>query len=1118
MLLLGSMGIAHAQALPPNFSMTNIMPSISKGTSIAQASDGRLFITELAGALKTYKNGAFYTIHTFPTSRARSEQGLFGLALDPNFNSNGWLYVHYFVYVNGGTGDCHVIQRITVSPPTGGNPQLVAGSQRLVYRLPNLPGGASRHNGGQIVFGNDGYLYMPKGEGEHQEQAEILTNVFGKLIRIDAHSTSASNDEVNGHYGIPPGNPGFAKPEIYASGFRNPWSMTKDPTTGELYIGDVGGKEEINRFNPSQVSGKKFGWGAAGNSGLFNCGDANFVCPMLNYSGGAITNVAVRRNIGTAGAWPAQYQNSVFYSDHSGTWFKYVPIGQATGVTFKDDNQQALGMMFGPVDGNLYYCQYNNEEGLWQIRYEGVTEQPPAITSHPQNTTVNSGATAVLQVAATGGNLAYQWKYAPNGSTTFANLANDAVYAGATTASLSIKAVESKAGQYREAVSNGAGSVTSNIAVLIVNPPNAPPTISFVSPAQGSFFTVPQSINFSATASDPEQGQLPAGAFHWDIEMAHRTSATAWHTHPVTFFDGVKSGSFASTVAGETSPDVWLLLILTVTDNAGNADKDTLAVYPNKVMLRAETVPTGLDMVLMDPVKANADVQAVIGNDGKINAAASQTVSGVKYDFSHWVFSGDVAPELNVTANFQNFIVRPNPATFRAYYVVSSANALQAEDAVFVGPKFGNGYAGYHGTGFVDFQNASGDYVQWNVQLSSTGPFNLAFRYAQSGGNRPLKLTINGVDVAASLAFPGTGSFTTWGAVTTVQNLLAGSNSIRLTAIGSSGGNFDELSYSPAGMTTQYGVTMAVADGSGTLSPATGSTTQVNQGANLAITATPAAGYVFAHWHASAGLILANANSASTEVTANAAGTVEVHFDPAPPQSSITLQAENAVWSGPVLKTGYAGWRGTGFLDFTNASNDYIEWTVTPAAAGTYTLVFRYALLSGNRPLKVTVNGAVAASSLAFPSTTSWSIWGSQSVAAPLIAGANKIRLTAIGSSGGNFDELTVTSGAQAKRAAASGNAFVNRLGIRNTAHSLAGRFIPVGLGGNVDDQAVLDLRLNAPDGREVSALRAPISGLTAFDWDLGEIPGLKPGVYYYRLVISGLAPESESGKLILMP
>lgn len=878
----------QSQALPANFSLTNILPSVTRGTSIVQTADGRLYVAELGGAVKTYKNGSAYTLHQFPTSTARSEQGLFGLAEDPNFASNGWMYVHYFVYVNGGDQDYHVIMRFTVSPPLGTDPQFVAGSEYLIYRMPNLPAGASRHNGGQLIFGNDGYLYIAKGEGEHQEQAENLANVFGKLIRINAHSTSASNDDVNGHYGIPPGNPGFTKPEIYAYGFRNPWSMAKDPSSDDLYIGDVGGTEEVNRILPAQHAGKDFGWGAGGNSGAYNCTDAAFVCPMLWYSGGAVTGVAVKRNI--AGNWPAQYLNTVFFSDHNGSWIKYTPIGQNNGQFFDDQDHQPLGLTFGKVDGNLYYGRYNGAGGLWQIRYEGGAETAPAIVTHPQDATVNSGNQASFSVVASGSPLNYQWQSAPTGGTNFTNIANNSVFAGATTATLTINATASQESRYRAVVSNGAGSATSNHAQLTVLAANAPPTITFTSPGQGSFFTVPNTVSFSATASDPEQGSLPASAFRWELELGHRVSATNYHTHPVTTFDGVQSGSFGSTVAGEPSPQVWLLLILTVTDNAANTDRDTLLIYPTLTTLDAQSVPPGLTMVVMDQVTTNTSLQAVIGNDGRINGNTPQYLNGTRYDFDHWEFSGDVPSGLDATTVFQNFIVKPGPTTFIAHYR-AAPNPIYAIKAV------DNEYVNLLADNRLQPNTAT---VSGNNPLFELGDNGDGTSSIKSLGNgRFCQALAAASDVTCDATSPtaaaarwtrisngdGSTSFKNQG---TAGHLVAeggGSQALKANRANISGWEKFTLSLqTPPG--PQYAITMMVETGSGTLSPAAGSVTQVTQGGNLSISATPASGYLFDHWHAGAGLTLANAASAATQLTGvNVNGTVEAHFvvDPTPP-------------------------------------------------------------------------------------------------------------------------------------------------------------------------------------------------------------------------------------------
>lgn len=119
----------------------------------------------------------------------------------------------------------------------------------------------------------------------------------------------------------------------------------------------------------------------------------------------------------------------------------------------------------------------------------------------------------------------------------------------------------------------------------------------------------------------------------------------------------------------------------------------------------------------------------------------------------------------------------------------------QAEEAIFVGPEFFSG-RGAEGTGYIDYQNPTDDYIEWVVDVSEAGTYDLNWRYANGRSDRPLQLTVNGVIEANSLSFPNTGSWTSWGLATDSVELNPGSNTIRLTAIGSSGANFDWLEVS----------------------------------------------------------------------------------------------------------------------------------------------------------------------------------------------------------------------------------------------------------------------------------------------------------------------------------
>lgn len=170
---------------------------------------------------------------------------------------------------------------------------------------------------------------------------------------------------------------------------------------------------------------------------------------------------------------------------------------------------------------------------------------------------------------------------------------------------------------------------------------------------------------------------------------------------------------------------------------------------------------------------------------------------------------------------------------------------------------------------------------------------------------------------------------------------------------------------------------------------------------NTAIATVDATGLV-------TGLSLGTATITAT--TEDGAKTATSNITIENPTTVITLQAEDAAFAGPKLATNNAGYNGTGFLDFTNNTGDYIKWTVTVPAEGNYELSFRYALLSGSRPLDLKVNGTVVVTSLPFPSTTSWSIWRNVVSNQTLRAGVNEIIITSNGVNGGNFDELVVTN------------------------------------------------------------------------------------------------------------
>ena len=217
--------------------------------------DPRIFIIEKKGIIRNFRNGAVVSLKFLDIRSKTSkigEQGLLGLAFHPNFANNGYFYVNY----TNGAGNT-VVSRFTVPTST---PNQADASSELVILTQNQP--YSNHNGGWLGFGpNDGYLYIGFGDGgsanDPECRAQNMSTFLGKILRIDVDSGSP--------YTVPADNPfvgvAGAKPEIWHLGVRNPWRMSFDRLTGDMFIGDVGQglREEIS-FAPAGVGGINFGW------------------------------------------------------------------------------------------------------------------------------------------------------------------------------------------------------------------------------------------------------------------------------------------------------------------------------------------------------------------------------------------------------------------------------------------------------------------------------------------------------------------------------------------------------------------------------------------------------------------------------------------------------------------------------------------------------------------------------------------------------------------------------------------------------------------------------------------------------------------------------------------
>jgi glucose/arabinose dehydrogenase len=226
----------------------------------ARDGTGRLFVVEQAGRIRIIKNGTVLPKPFFDIRGRIStggERGLLGLAFHPNFATHPYIYVN-FTTTTGATA----ISRYRVSSNHDVVDQLSGG------RILTIDQPYANHNGGNLAFGPDGYLYIGMGDGgsagDPQNRAQNVNSLLGKMLRIDVDHTSGSL-----HYRSPAGNPYLGRAgrdEIWSRGLRNPWRWSFDRATGNLWIGDVGqGRyEEVDRSirRPGQPAGRaeNFGW------------------------------------------------------------------------------------------------------------------------------------------------------------------------------------------------------------------------------------------------------------------------------------------------------------------------------------------------------------------------------------------------------------------------------------------------------------------------------------------------------------------------------------------------------------------------------------------------------------------------------------------------------------------------------------------------------------------------------------------------------------------------------------------------------------------------------------------------------------------------------------------
>lgn len=638
-LFLGTSFFTFAAQLPPGFAEEKVVDGLDP-TRMTIAPDGRIFIAEKNGRIRIVKDGELLpdpflnlTVDNY------NERGLSGITLDPEFETNHFFYVFYTVP----GGNFNRISRFTAN-----GDYAIPTSETIVLDLEPLSG--TIHNGGGMAFGADGKLYVSVGDGADAANSQNLFSILGKVLRINKDGSIPLDnpfyDDLTGIYRA-----------IWAYGFRNPFTFDIQPGTGRFFLNDVGGEfwEEVNDI----LGGQNYGWDQVEGYLAGQNPPADYLDPIHAYPhdpdcaimGAAFYNPATLQ-------FPTEYHGKYFFADYCSGWIKV--LDPATGdiqEEFATGIDRPIAIQAAP-DGSLYYIERggmgggsevdntSSENGaLYRIYYTG--SGAPFISENPEDILLPIGEDAVFSVSAGGApTLTYQW--IKDGTGIGGENAPTLVYPSVD--------LDDDGSLFQCAVANGEGSLVSQTAILTVTD-NTRPIPTILAPQTNLTYRAGDTLFFSGTATDAEDGNLPLEQYFWRIDFHHEE-----HTHPaMSTISGIDEGFYVIPTIGETSTDVWYRVHLTVEDSEGLLKNTYVDVLPEYVDLTIKSEPSGL-LVFVDGknVETPYTFQSVIGIQRNAQASTTLVDATSYYVFENW--------EGNYTEPVISYQAPESPAEYTVYY------------------------------------------------------------------------------------------------------------------------------------------------------------------------------------------------------------------------------------------------------------------------------------------------------------------------------------------------------------------------------------------------------------------------------------------------------------------
>ncbi|MFE1957930.1 carbohydrate-binding protein [Streptomyces sp. NPDC059479] len=865
------------------------------------ARDGTVRYTDAAGNTKTAGKLDVYT---------HDEEGLQGIAADPGFASNRYLYLYYSPKLTTPGGDAPVTGNAASFEPWKGHLNLSRftlktdgtldmASEKVVLEVPNDRGQCC-HVGGDIDFDAAGNLYLTTGDDTNPFESAGYSPIDERTDRnpqFDAQRSSGNTNDLRGKvlrikptaaggYTVPAGNlfaPGTAntRPEIYAMGFRNPFRMSVDKATGIVYLGDYGpdaggtdgggrgpsGQVEFNRITapgnygwpyctgtntaaetygeytfPNGPSGAKYNCaGGPANNSFRNTGQATLPPAKPSwikyggdagsppeFGGGSESPMGgpVYRydpNLNSNVKFPQSLNGYFFAAEYGRKWIKPIEV-KADGTpgvieSFPWTGTQVMDQAFGP-DGALYVLDYGtgaNNQALYRIEYIGGSNRNPIAAAAADKT---SGAVPLTVAFSSAGSsdpegkaLTYSWNFGDGTTSTAANPSHTYTTAGTFRPTLTVRDPEGLTGT----------------ASLVVTAGNTAPTVNLTGPKDGELFSFGDTVPFSVTVSDPEDGAIDCAKVKVTYLLGHDE-----HRHAITSKNGC-TGTIAVPTDGEhdSAANIYGVFDAEYTDGAGLTTHSARVLQPRHRQAEHFSAQSGIQVAAHGTAEGGNTVgftdngdwisfkPYALGNANRITARVSSGGTGgtieVRAGSATGTLLGTVTVPVtggwetftDVSANLANaptgstelFLVFKGPTgqgnlfdldafTFATGSTPTSQTVEGESFSSSLGVQAADHAAASGGKTLGYIEN--GDWAGYaSVSTAGATAFSAKVSSAGAGGTIQIRSGSATGAVLGSVAVPVTGGWETFTTVTTALTGTAGSGALFLTFTGGAGSLFD---------------------------------------------------------------------------------------------------------------------------------------------------------------------------------------------------------------------------------------------------------------------------------------------------------------------------------------